>query len=94
MAEPDRRLYFVFQVVQIGCFRGDEGIKHELGAEAEAGDEAVEGGFTVDRCSCIDILDESFLFLAGELIREEVLVIGENLHIVVLLSLPSYTLQP
>ena len=30
----------------------------------------------------IDILDESFLLLAGELIREEVLVIGKYLHIV------------
>ena len=51
-------------------------------AEAEAGDEAVEGGLAVDGCPGIDILDKPFLFLSGELIREEVFVIGEDLHIV------------
>ena len=82
MAESDRRLYFIFQVVRIRCFRCDEGIERELSAEAEAGDEAVEGGLTVDGCPGIDVLEETFLLLAGELIREEVLVIGEDLHIV------------
>ena len=48
MAEPDRRLYLVFQIVRVGRFRCDEGIECELGAEAETGDEAVEGGFAVD----------------------------------------------
>lgn len=81
MAEPDRCLYLVFQVVRIRCFRCDEGIECELRAEAEAGDEAVEGGLSVDGCPGIDILDKPFLLLAGELIREEVLVIGEDLHI-------------
>lgn len=82
MAESDRSLYFIFQVVRIRCFRCDEGIERELSAEAEAGDEAVEGGLTVDGCPGIDVLEETFLLLAGELIREEVLVIGEDLHIV------------
>ena len=81
MAEPDRGLLFVFQIVHIWCFRGDEGIECKLRAEAKAGDEAIKGGFTVDGCPGIDVLEESFLFLAGELIREEVLVIGEDLHI-------------
>ncbi len=81
MAEPDRGLLFVFQIIRIGCFRCDEGIECKLCAEAEAGDEAIEGGFTVDGCPGIDVLDESFLLLTGELIREEVLVIGEDLHI-------------
>ena len=80
MAEPDRGLLFVFQVVHTRCFRCDEGIECELRAEAEAGDEAVEGGLSVDGCPGIDILDKPFLLLAGELIREEVLVIGEDLH--------------
>ena len=74
-------LYLVFQIVSVWCFRCNEGIECELRAEAEAGDEAIEGGFTVDGCPGIDVLDESFLLLTGELIREEVLVIGEDLHI-------------
>ena len=81
MAEPDRGLYIVFQVVRGGGFRCNEGIKRELCAEAEAGDEAIEGGFAVDGCPGIDVLDEPLLFLAEELIREEVLVIGEDPHI-------------
>ena len=81
MAEPDRCLYLVFQVVRVGGFRCDEGIECELSAEAEAGDEAVEGRFTVDGCPGINVLDEPFLFLAGKFIREEVLVVSEDLHI-------------
>ena len=69
MTEPDRRLYLVFQVIGVGCFRCDESIKRELCAEAEAGDEAVEGGFAINGCPGINVLDESFLFLTGELIR-------------------------
>lgn len=82
LAEPDRGLYPVFQVVHIGHLRSDESIERELCAEAEAGDEAVEGGFTVDGCPSIDILKEPFLFLSGELIREEVLAFVQRLHIV------------
>ena len=81
MAEPDRGLYLVFQVVHIGRLRSDESIERELSAEAKAGDEAVEGGFAVDGCPGIDILDKAFLFLAREFIREEVFVTGERLHI-------------
>ena len=81
MAEPDRGLLFVFQIISIWCLRGDKGIECELCAEAEAGDEAVECGFAVDGCPGIDVLKETFLFLTGELIREELLVIGEDLHI-------------
>lgn len=65
MAEPDRGLLFVFQIVHIRRFRGGEGIECELCAEAEAGDEAVEGRLTVDRSPGIDILDKPFLFFAG-----------------------------
>ena len=75
-------LYLVFQIIRIGCFRCDESIERELCAEAEAGDEAVEGGFTVDGCPCIDILKKTFLFLASEFIREEVLAFVQCLHIV------------
>lgn len=85
VAEPDCGSYLVFQIVRVGCFRCNEGIECELSAEAEAGDEAVECGLAVDGCPGIDVLEESFLFLAGELIREEVLVIGEGLHIVLYL---------
>lgn len=85
LAEPDRGLYLVFQVVHIGRLRSDESIERELSAEAKAGDEIIEGGLAVDGCPGIDILDKPFLFLAGELIREEVLVIGESLHIVLYL---------
>ena len=81
VAEPDRGLLFVFQIVHIWSFRGDKGIKRKLCAEAEASDEAIEGGFAVDGCPGINVLDEAFLFLSGELIREEVLVSGEDLHI-------------
>ena len=65
MAEPDRGLLFVFQIVHIRRFRGGEGIECELCAEAEAGDEAVEGGLTVDGCPGIDVLEETFLLLAA-----------------------------
>ena len=82
MAEPDCGLLFVFRVVHTRCFRCDEGIECELCAEAEAGDEAIEGGFAVDGCPGVDVLDEPFFLLAGELIREEILAIGKNLHIV------------
>ena len=82
MAESDRRLYFIFQVVRIRCFRCDEGIERELSAEAEAGDEAVEGGFAINGCPGIDVLEESFLLLAGEFIREEILAFVQRLHIV------------
>ena len=61
-------LYFVFQIVHVGCFRGNKGIESELCAEAEAGNEAVEGGLAVDGSPGIDILEEAFLFLAGETI--------------------------
>ena len=81
MAEPDCGSYFVFQIVRVWRFRCDEGIECELRTEAEAGDEAVEGGLAINGCPGIDVLDESFLLLAGELIREEVFVIGEDLHI-------------
>ena len=74
-------LYLVFQVVRVGRFRGDEGIERELCAEAEAGDEAVKGGLSVDGCPGIDVLEESFLLLAGELIREEVFAFVQRLHI-------------
>ena len=74
-------LYLVFQVVCVGCLRSDESIERELCAEAGAGDEAVEGGFTVDGCPGIDVLEEPFLLLAGELIREEVLALVQRLHI-------------
>ena len=81
MAEPDRGLYLVFQVVHVGSFRCDKGIKCELCAEAEASDEAVEGGFSVNGGPSINVLDEPFLFLAGEFIREEVLAFVQRLHI-------------
>lgn len=81
VAEPDCGSYFVFQIVRVWRFRCDEGIECELRTQAEAGDEAVEVGFAVDGCPGIDVLKETFLFLTGELIREEVLVIGEDLHI-------------
>ena len=81
VAEPDYCLYLVFQIVRVGCFRCDEGIKCELCAESEAGDEAVEGGLPVDGRPGINILDEPFLFLAREFIHEEVFIIGERLHI-------------
>lgn len=81
LAEPDCLLYFVFQVVGVRCFRCNEGIECELCSEAEAGDEAIEGGFAVDGCPGVDVLDEPFFLLAGELIREEILAIGKNLHI-------------
>ena len=81
MTEPDRRLYLVFQVIDVGCFRCDESIKRELCAEAKAGDEAVEGRFAVDGCPDINVLDESFLFLTGELIREEIFTFVQRLHI-------------
>ena len=81
MAELDRGLLFVFQIVRVWRFRCDEGIECELRTQAEAGDEAVEGGFAVDGCPGVDILDKPFLLLAGEFIREEVFVIGEDLHI-------------
>lgn len=74
-------LYLVFQVVRVGGFRCDESIECELRAEAEACDEAVEGGFAVDGCPGVDVLDEPFFLLAGEFIREEILAIGKNLHI-------------
>lgn len=82
MAEPDRGLYLVFQVVHIGCLRSDKGIECELCAEAEAGDEAIEGGLTIDGCPDIDVLEESFFLFSGKLIREEVLAFVECLHIV------------
>ena len=72
MAASDRLLYFVFQIVRVWRFRCDEGIECELRTQAEAGDEAVEGGFAVDGCPGIDILEETFLLLTGELVREEV----------------------
>lgn len=81
MAEPDRGLLFVFQIVHIWSFRGDKGIERELCAEAEAGDEAIEGGFAIDGCPRIDILEEPFLFLSGKLICEEVLAFVQRLHI-------------
>ena len=81
MTEPDRRLYLVFQVIGVGCFRCDESIKRELCAEAKAGDEAVEGRFAVDSCPCIDVLEKAFLLLAGELVRKEVLAFVQRLHI-------------
>lgn len=74
-------LYFVFQVVGVRCFRCNESIECELCAEAEAGDEAVKGGLSVDGCPGIDVLEESFLLLAGELIREEVFAFVQRLHI-------------
>ena len=82
MAEPDRGLLFVFQIVHIWSFRGDKGIERELCAEAEAGDEAVKGGLSVDGCPGIDVLEEAFLFLVGKLIREKVLAFVQRLHIV------------
>ena len=82
MAAPDLCLYLVFQVVRVRCFRGNKGIERELCAEAEAGDETIESRFAVDGCPGIYILDKPFLFLSRELIRKEVFVIGENLHIV------------
>ena len=81
VAEPDCLLYLVFQIVRVGCFRCNEGIECELRAEAEAGDKAIEGGLAVDGCPDINILEETFLLLAGELIREEVLIVGKRLHI-------------
>lgn len=85
MAESDRCLYLVFQIVRIGCFRCNECVECKLRSQPKAGDEAVEGGLTVDRCPGVDILDESLFLLARELIREEVLVIGKYLHIVLYL---------
>ena len=82
LAEPDCLLYFVFQVVGVRCFRCNESIECELCAEAEAGDEAVKAGLSVDGCPGIDVLEESFLLLAGELIREEVFAFVQRLHIV------------
>ena len=81
VAEPDRGLLFVFQIVHIWSFRGDKGIKRKLSAEAKAGDESVEGGFAINGCPGIDVLEESFLLLAGELIREEVFAFVQRLHI-------------
>ena len=82
VAEPDRGLLFVFQIVHIWSFRGDKGIKRKLSAEAKAGDESVEGGFAINGCPGIDVLEESFLLLAGEFIREEILAFVQRLHIV------------
>ena len=81
MAEPDCGSYFVFQIIRVGCFRCNKGIKCELCTEAEAGDEAVEGGLAINGCPGINVLDEPFLFLAGKFIREEVLIVSEDLHI-------------
>lgn len=81
IAEPDLGLLFVFQIICVGRLRCNEGIECELCAKAEAGDEAIEGGFAVDGCPSINILEEAFLLLAGKLIREEVLILSEYLHI-------------
>ena len=78
MAEPDRGLLFVFQIIRIGCFRCDEGIECELRAEAEAGDEAVEGGFAVDGCPGIDVLKETFLFRTGDVFCSALKLIKEQ----------------
>ena len=80
LAEPDCLLYFVFQVVGVRCFRCNEGIECELCSEAEAGDEAIEGGLTIDGCPGSDVLEESFFLFSGKLIREEVLAFVECLH--------------
>ena len=59
-----------------------KGIERELCTEAKAGDKAVEGGFAVDGCPGIDVLEKAFLLLSGKLSREEVLAFVECLHIV------------
>lgn len=81
MAEPDRYLYLVFQVVGVGRFRSNKSIKSELCVEAEACDETVECGLTVDGSPGINVLEKTFLLLAGELICEEVLAFVQRLHI-------------
>ena len=81
MAEPDHGLYLVFQVVRVGGFRCNEGIEGKLRAQAEAGNEAIEGGFIVDGSPGVDVLKEAFLLLTGKLIREEVLAFVQRLHI-------------
>ena len=81
VAEPDCGSYLVFQIIRIGRFRCDKGIECELCAEAEAGDEIIEGGLTIDGCPGIDILEEPFLFLTGKFIHEEVLAFVQHLHI-------------
>ena len=81
IAEPDLGLLFVFQIICVGRRRCNEGIECELCAKAEAGDEAIEGGFAVDGCPGIDVLDEPLLFLSGEFIRKEVFAFVQRLHI-------------
>ena len=73
MVEPDRCLYFIFQIVRVGCFRCDESIKCELSTEEEIGNEDVEGRFTVDCCLGVDVFEKAFLLLAGEMnyLKEE-----------------------
>ena len=93
MAEPDCCLYFVFQVIRVGCFRCNKGIKCKLRSQPEAGDKAVEGGLPVNRSPGIDVSEETFLLLAGELVRKGVLAFVEDqhsvLHLYILFKLHS-----
>ena len=66
------------QIVLRQSIRQYEGIHHKSGSQAEAGDEAVQGGVAVVGGSGVGEVQETFLFLAGEMLSQPVLVLTDR----------------
>ena len=60
-------LFLVLQIVLRRGFRQYEGIQHKPRSQAEAGDEAVQGGIAVVARPGVGKVQEAFLLLAGEI---------------------------
>ena len=71
-------LFFVLQIVLRRRFRQYEGVQHKPCPQPEAGDEAVQGGVAVVGGSGFGEVQGAFLFLAGEIFGQPVLVFADR----------------
>ena len=71
-------LFFVFQIVLRRSFQYNKRIQHEPCAQPETGDEAAQGGVAVVGGSGVGEVQEAFLFLAGEIFGQPVLVLADR----------------
>ena len=68
-------LFVVLQIVLRQSIRQNKCVQHKPHSQPEAGDEAVQGGVAVVGGSGVGEVQEAFLFLAGEMLSQPVLVL-------------------
>ena len=72
-------MYVLFlQIVLRRSLRQNESIHHKPCTQAEAGDEAVQGGVAVVGRPGVGVVQEALLLVAGEMLGQSILVLADR----------------